>query len=243
MAGHSKWKNIKHKKEKEDAKRGKIFTRLTKEIMVAARDGGGDVAANAKLRMLVEKAKAANMPRENIERAIKKGSGQLEGCNYEQVKYEGYGTCGTAVIIEALTDNKNRTVSELRHYFSRNGGNLAEDGAVSWMFDQKGVLEIEAGDRTEDSLLEILMDCNIDDVKIEDGGIAYVYTNPKELDNVRKQIESLNLNVKSAQIVFVPKELVKFDDPEMEKKAIKFIEGLENLDDVQNIFTNFEVEE
>lgn len=239
MAGHSKWKNIKHKKEKEDAKKGKVFTRLGKEIMVVARDGGPDPSGNARLRLLIEKAKQANMPKENIERAIKKGSGQLEGCNYEQVFYEGYGLSGTAVIVETLTDNKNRTVSALRHFFNKNGGNLAENGAVSWMFEHKGFLEVAMGDRSEDEMLETLMECDADDIKFDEPGVAGVYCPPKNLDAVRKQIEGLGLEVKSVQIIWRAKELVELSTPESEEKAVKFLDALEDLDDIQNVYVNF----
>lgn len=180
------------------------------------------------------------MPKENIERAIKKGSGQLEGCNYEHVFYEGYGAAGTAVIIEALTDNKNRTVSALRHFFNKNGGNLAENGAVSWMFEHKALIEVAMGERSEDEVLETLMECEAaDDIRFDEPGLASIYCPHKELDHVRKQAEDLGLEVKSAQIIWRAKDLVHLSDPTAEEKAIKFMDELEDLDDVQNVFANF----
>ncbi len=239
MSGHSKWKTIKHKKEKEDAKKGKVFTRIAREITVIARDGGSDPAANARLRIILEKAKAANMPKENVERAIKKGSGQSDGCNYEQVLYEGYGPVGTAVIVEALTDNKNRTVSTLRHFFSKNGGSLAENGAVSWMFEHKGLLEVDMDKLSEDEILEKLIDCDTDDIKFEEPGQANVICQVKSLDSLRKQVEELGLKVKSVQVIWQAKELVELSDQAKEEKAVKFFDELEDLDDVQNVFANF----
>ena len=239
MAGHSKWKNIKHKKEKEDAKKGKVFTRLAKEIMVIARDGGPDPASNARLRFLIDKAKEANMPKENIERAIKKGSGKVEDCNYEQIIYEGYGLHGSAVMIEALSDNKNRTASDLRHYFNKHGGNLAESGAVAWMFEHKGQLDIAMDGRSQDAMLELLLQCAVDDIKFDEPDIAQVYCQVKELDSVRKQIEGIGPQIKSLQIVWLAKEEIEFASTEQEEQAINFMEGLEELDDVQNVYTNF----
>lgn len=239
MSGHSKWKTIKHKKGKEDALRAKAFTRISKEIMVVARDGGADPAHNAKLRLLIDKARSANMPKENIERAIKKGSGQLESCNYEQIIYEGYGPEGTAVIVETLSDNKNRTVSDLRHYFSKHGGSLAETGAVGWMFEHKGQVELAQGNKSEDLILELLLECDVDDIKFEEGNIVHVFCAVKELDHARKKIEDLGLAVKSVQIIWLAKEHVNFTNEAAENIAITFMEGLEELDDVQNIYTNF----
>jgi YebC/PmpR family DNA-binding regulatory protein len=239
MAGHSKWKNIKHKKEKEDSLKAKAFTRIAKEIMVVARDGGPDPAHNAKLRLLIEKARDANMPKDNIERAIKKGSGQLEGCNYEQIIYEGCGPYGTAVMIETLSDNRNRTVSELRHYFNKHGGSLAETGAISWMFEHKGVVEIAMGGKTEDEILELLLNCDADDIKFEPELLVQAFCQAKELDSTRKKIEDLGLLVKATQIIWQAKEPVQFSNEELEATAVQFIDGLEELDDVQNVYTNF----
>lgn len=239
MSGHSKWKTIKHKKEKEDIKKGKVFTRLAREIMVVARDGGPDAAGNARLRILLDKARLANMPKDNIERAIKKGAGHNDGCNFEQIFYEGYGPVGTAVIVEVMTDNKNRTVSTLRHFFSKNGGTLAENGAVSWMFEQKGLIEVAMGNLSEDAMLEKLIDCDTDDIKFDEPGQANVFCQVKDVDTLRKQIEELGLTIKSVQIVWQAKELVELAEQSTEEKAIKFFDELEDLDDVQNVYANF----
>jgi len=237
MSGHSKWSTIKHKKAKEDAKRGKIFTKLIREITVAAREGGGDPIGNSRLRLAIEKAKAANMPQDNIKRAIKKGTGELEGATYEEAVYEGYGPFGVAVIVETLSDNKKRTVSALRHLFSKMGGNLAETGAVSWMFEKKGVIKATASGLSEDDILEKLIDYDVDDVSVSDG-IVSVTCDIKQLDNVKKAIEALGMKVEAAQIEWVPKNLITPSEKGAEEKVYKFLEAIEDLDDVQNVYTN-----
>jgi len=236
MSGHSKWSTIKHKKAKEDSKRGKIFTKLIREITVAAREGGGDPAGNAKLRLIIEKSKAVNMPQDNMMRAIKKGTGELGGANYEAFTYEGYGPSGTAVIVETLSDNKNRTVSDLRHVFTKMGGNLAESGSVAWMFGHKGVIRA-TGALTEDDLIEKLLDYNIDDVILEDG-IFTITCAPQDLDPVKKAVEKMGMKVESAQMEWVPQNPVALDDTEKEEKVFKMLEALDDLDDVQNVYSN-----
>lgn len=237
MSGHSKWATIKHKKAKEDSKRGKAFTKLIREITVAAREGGGDLNGNAKLRLIVEKAKAVNMPQDNIARAIKKGTGELDGgAQYESSMYEGYGPYGVAVMVETLTDNKNRTVSELRHLFTKVGGNLAESGAVSWMFERKGVVS-GTGKLTEDELIEKLIDYNIDDISVEDS-VATVTCASHDLDTVKKVLEGEQFKIESAQVEWVAKNTVALDNKGHEDAVYKFLEDLDDLDDVQNVFAN-----
>ena len=237
MSGHSKWANIKHKKAREDAKRGKIFTKLIKEITVAARTGGGDTSANSRLRLLVEKAKKANMPQDNITRAIKKGTGELPGATYEEAVYEGYGPDGIAVIAETLSDNKNRTVSNLRHVFSKMGGNLAESGAVLWMFAKKGVLMLRANGLTEDIVLEKLLDYDVDDVTALEEVISVVCS-VNDLETVKKAAEQAGMIVESSEIEWVAKDTMGIEDKAMEEKAYTLLQALENLDDVQNVYTN-----
>lgn len=236
MSGHSKWSTIKHKKAKEDSKRGKIFTKLIREITVCAREGGGDPSGNARLRLIIEKSKAVNMPQDNITRAIKKGTGELEGANYEAFTYEGYGPFGTAVVIETLSDNKNRTVSDLRHVFTKMGGNLAESGAVAWMFELKGVINAQ-GTMSEDDLIEKLLDYNVDDISIEEDAIT-VTCKKQDLEIIKKAVENLGLKVESAQIEWVPKNSVPLTDKEQEEKVIRLLESLDDLDDVQNVYAN-----
>ena len=237
MSGHSKWSTIKHKKAKEDAKRGKIFTRLIREITVAAKEGGGDISGNAKLRMIIDKAKAANMPQDNIVRAIKKGTGELEGVQYEAAMYEGYGPSGVAIIVETLSDNKKRTVAAVRHMFSKMGGNLGENGSVSWMFEHKGVIRLSANGITEDELLEKLLDYNVEDVIIIDN-VASVVCAMEDLESIKKGIVSQGLKVEDADIEWVAKNKITLDSKEKEEKVYKFLEALEDIDDVQNVYAN-----
>ncbi len=237
MSGHSKWATIKHKKAKEDSKRGKVFTKLIREITVAAREGGGDPNGNSKLRLILEKAKSANMPSDNVARAIKKGTGELGGgAAFESSVYEGYGPHGVAVMIETLSDNKNRTVSDLRHIFTKQGGALAESGAVGWMFDHKGVIRA-TGSMTEDELIEKLLDYNIDDVRLDDG-IFSVTCKKQDLDAIKKAVEKLGLKVESAQLEWVAKSPVSLGDKSKEESVYKFLEALDDHDDVQNVYAN-----
>jgi len=237
MSGHSKWATIKHKKAKEDAKRGKVFTKLIKEITVSARVGGGDPSGNARLRMVIDKAKVANMPQDNITRAIKKGTGELEGVSYEEAMYEGYGPYGVAVIVETLSDNKKRTIASVRHLFSKMGGNLGETGSVAWMFDHKGVVRLPAGSYSEDELFEKLLDYDVEDVIIIDN-VASVVCDVKDLESVKKGSIDEGLKVEAADIEWVPKNKISLESKEHEEKVYKFLEALEELDDVQNVYAN-----
>lgn len=236
MSGHSKWATIKHKKAKEDAKRGKSFTKLIKEITIAARIGGGDPEGNPRLRLLMDKAKEINMPQENTMRAIKRGTGELPGMSYEQYNYEGYGPGHIAVIIEMLTDNKNRAIAELRALFTRKGGTLAESGAVSWMFEKLGVLRIPIKGLTEDQLIEMLLDYDIKDIYKADT-LFVITCDTKALDEVKQALTSHAIHVESAEIEWVPKDTPTID-PAAEEKAYEFLNAIEDLDDVQNVYTN-----
>lgn len=236
MAGHSKWANIKHKKAKEDAVRGKAFTKLVKEITVASRVGGGDPSGNPRLRTLVEKAKDINMPQDNIKRAIQKGTGELPGVAYEHHMYEGYGPGGIAVMVEVLTDNKNRAVAEVRHVFTKKGGNMAENGSVSWMFSQKGVIKATGGNLTEDQLLEKLLDFDVEDIKKEEE-LFFIICNPKALEEVKTGITQAGLKAENSDIEWVAKDTAQLSG-EDEEKAFEFLESLENLEDVQNVYSN-----
>jgi len=237
MSGHSKWANIKHKKAREDSKKGKIFTRLIKEITMSARDGGGDTGTNSRLRLLVEKARAANMPQDNIIRGIKRGTGELEGVNYEEISYEGYGPSGIAIFVETLTDNRKRTVADVRHAFSKLGGNLGEAGSVAWMFERKGVITINADNCTEDDVIEKLIDYDIDDIVLNENLIT-VYCNMQDVEKVKDGAEKAGLTVEAAEIEMVPKDSVTIEDKEKEEKVYKFLEALEEIDDVQNVYAN-----
>jgi YebC/PmpR family DNA-binding regulatory protein len=236
MSGHSKWANIKHCKETQDAKRGKVFTHLGKELSIAAKHGGSDIESNFRLRTLVEKARAANMPLDNIERAIKRGTGELPGVSYEEQLYEGYGPESIAILVECLTDNKNRTVSELRRLFSSNGGNLAEAGAVSWMFEKKGVIRATADAVSEDTLLEQLINFEVDDISIDEK-TATISMNPRQLETIKKALVDAHYKIESAEVEWVAKNLIALA-PEKEQKVIDFLEKIEELDDAQNIYSN-----
>lgn len=235
MSGHSKWANIKHKKAKEDALRGKAFTKIIKEITVAARDGGGDINANPRLRTLVEKSKHINMPQENIKRAIQKGTGELPGVAYEQHMYEGYGPGGIAVMVEMLTDNKNRAIAELRHAFSKRGGSLGETGTVNWMFSLKGVIK-GTGTLTEDQLLEKLLEFDVDSI-VKDEDLFIVTTGIKALEDVKKAMTAAGIKVEHAEIEWLAKDPVS-PDAEHEQKAIDFLQALDELEDIQNVYSN-----
>ncbi len=240
MAGHSKWKQIKHKKARMDAQRGKIFTKLIKEITVAARLGGGDESANPRLRSAIAAAKAANMPYSNIERAIKKGTGELPGVVYEEAVYEGYGPGGTAIMVECLTDNKNRTVADMRHLFSKYGGNLSETGSVAWMFERKGEITVRMDGLTEDDVLMVALEAGADDMKVEEG-IATIICAPEELDKIKQALEANNITYESAEINMVPQNTVKVEGKQA-VQLLKLMEHLEEHDDVQNVYSNFDVD-
>ncbi len=235
MSGHNKWSQIKHKKAKEDAKRGAAFTKVIKEITEAAREGGGDQDGNARLRSLLEKARLINMPAENITRAIKRGTGELPGVSYSALTYEGYGPNGMAVIIETLSDNKNRTVAELRHFFSTKGCALSATGSVIWMFEKMGVVQ-GAGAVTEDQLLEILLDYSVHDIKVEDNQFS-VFCDPKEVEQVRSVLKKEGLTIEDAEFEWVPKVTVPLGG-EQADTAISFLSELQDLEDVQHVYAN-----
>ncbi|RME41533.1 MAG: YebC/PmpR family DNA-binding transcriptional regulator [Deltaproteobacteria bacterium] len=237
MAGHSKWANIKHRKGAQDAKRGKIFTKLIKEITVAAKIGGGDLDANPRLRLAVDKAKQANMPKDNIERAIKKGTGDLGGVNYEEGTFEGYGPGGVAVIVEFLTDNRTRTVAEVRHIFNKHNGNLGVSGSVAFMFDRKGLITF-GEDADFDRIFEIALEAGAEDVK-QDGDIE-VITDPSDFEAVRNALTEAGLTFTSAEITMLPQTTTSVEGKQAEQ-LMKLIEKLEDNDDVQNVYTNFDM--
>jgi YebC/PmpR family DNA-binding regulatory protein len=236
MSGHSKWSTIKHKKAALDSKRGKVFTKLIKEISVAAREGGGDPMANPRLRTLIEKTKKVNMPQDNVMRAIKKGTGELPGQTYEEQNYEGYGPGGIAVIIEVLTDNKNRAAGELRHVFSRHGGRLSEPGSVSWMFTYAGAVRVSGPGISEDRLLELLIEHPIHEI-IDEQESYLVSTDPKALDQVKHVVQTAGFEIKSAELEWSPNTKLSLES-EDETKALTFLEALDELEDVQNTYTN-----
>jgi len=239
MSGHSKWSSIKHKKAVKDARRGKLFTKLIKEITVAARAGGGDINANPRLRTAVLTARANSMPGDNIDRAIKKGTGELEGVAYEEVVYEGYGPGGAAIMVQVLTDNKNRTVSEMRRLFTKHGGNLGENGCVAWMFDKKGQITVDRGSVDEDQLMTIALDGGAEDVREEDGLFEILMT-PESFETVRDRLEREKIPMASAQIALVPKNTVTLDAHAAEQ-TLKLTEELEDHDDVQSVAANFDI--
>ncbi|HVW98891.1 MAG TPA: YebC/PmpR family DNA-binding transcriptional regulator [Candidatus Babeliaceae bacterium] len=237
MAGHSKWKQIKHKKAIADSKRAQKFTKLIKEISVAARVGGGDPNGNPRLRFLLEKARDINMPLENSMRAIKKGTGELPGAQYEAYQYEGYGPGGIAVIIDVLTDNKNKAIAELRHVFSRKGGHVAESGAVSWMFERMGVIRTEPTSLSEDKLIEQLMKYDIKDISREDDNSYEIICDPRSLDDVKQAAANMGLKVTESELEWVPKTAISLSE-ESEEKAVDFLQAIEELEDVQNVYAN-----
>ncbi|HEY1266793.1 MAG TPA: YebC/PmpR family DNA-binding transcriptional regulator [Candidatus Binatia bacterium] len=239
MSGHSKWSSIKHKKAAKDAKRGKLFTKMIKEITVAARAGGGDINGNPRLRTAVLTAKANSMPNDNIERAIKKGTGELEGAAYEEVQYEGYGPGGTAILVQVLTDNKNRTVQEIRHLFTRYGGNLGENGCVAWMFDKKGLITIDKAQVDEDRLFTLALDGGAEDVRDEDGTFE-VLTSPEDFEKVRETLDREKITHVTAQVTMMPKSTVTVDEKHAEQ-ILKLTEELEDHDDVQSVAANFNI--
>lgn len=243
MAGHSKWNNIKHKKGKEDAKRAKIFTKLGRYIMVAAREGGPDPDFNPALKAAIEKAKAANMPNDNIERAIKKGSGELGSDSFEEIIYEGYGPGGIAVFVQCLTDNRNRTASDIRHAFDKNGGNLGQTGCVTFMFDKKGVIAIERTDSIdEDELTMLAIDLGAEDFTSEEEGFEII-TTPDDFNDVRDGLAQNGYTFAMAELSYIPQNTVKLTDPEDIKNMEKLIEMLEDNDDVQEVYHNWEMPE
>ena len=240
MSGHSKWSTIKRKKGAADAKRGRIFTRLIKEITVAARMGGGDPDGNPRLRSAVATAKAENMPKDNIDRAIKKGTGELEGAVYEEISYEGYGPGGVAVMVECMTDNKNRTVADIRHSFSKSGGNLGESGCVAWMFDKKGSILIDKSAIDEEELMDKALEAGAEDV-IEEENVFQVITAPDDFEAVREALQSESLEFVEAAVSLIPQNTVDITEEKTAKQVLRLLESLEDHDDVQSVSANFDI--
>ena len=239
MSGHSKWHSIKHKKMAMDARKGKIFTKIIKEIMVATKMGGPNPETNPRLRLAIEKAKSVNMPNENIQRAIKKGTGEEGGVAYEQVTYEGYGPGGVAIFVEVLTDNKNRSASEIRSIFSKHNGNLAGAGSVGWIFERKGLISIKKENVDEDKLMSIILDAGAEDMKVEKDTYD-VITSPENFENVKKVIEMNKIPIENDSITYIPKNTVSLSGKEAEQ-LLKLLDELEESDDVQNVYSNFDI--
>ena len=240
MSGHSKWSTIKRKKGANDAKRGKIFTKLIKEITVAARMGGGDPDGNPRLRSAITAAKSENMPKDNVERAIKKGTGNLDGAVYEEILYEGYGPGGVAVLVETMTDNKNRTVADIRHFFAKSNGNLGESGCVAWMFDKRGVIEVDAEGVDEEELMDLAIEAGAEDV-VEDETTFQIMTTPDDFSDVVDSLEKSGVNTVEASISMVPKNTVELTEEKSAKSLLKLLENLEDHDDVQKVHANFDI--
>jgi YebC/PmpR family DNA-binding regulatory protein len=239
MSGHSKWSTIKHKKGAADKKRGKIFTKLIKEITVAARMGGGDPESNPRLRHAIAAAKAQNMPKDNFERAIKKGTGELEGVNYEEILYEGYGPGGVAVLVECLTDNKNRTIADVRYIFNKAGGNVGTDGCVAWMFDKKGLISVSKDDSDEDTLMEVALDAGAEDIK-DEGDVFEIITEPDDYDGVKDAIDQAEIPCQMAEITMLPQNMTEVAGKEAEQ-MIRFMDALDDCDDIQKFYTNADI--
>ncbi|MEW6244141.1 MAG: YebC/PmpR family DNA-binding transcriptional regulator [Bacillota bacterium] len=242
MSGHSKWANIKHKKAKVDAQRGNIFSKISRELMVAARAGGGNPDTNTRLRIAIQKAREANIPSENIQRAIQKGTGELEGINYEELVYEGYGPGGVAIMLDILTDNRNRTAGEIRHLFSKHGGNLGETGCVSWMFEKRGYIVVnKEGSPGEDDLMLIALEAGAEDL-VSEGDTYEVFTKPEDLEAVRESLVASGVPVAQAEVTMLPKSTVSVAEKDVEK-LLKLMDVLEEHDDVQNVYANFDLPE
>jgi len=238
MSGHNKWSSIKYKKGAADAKRGKVFTKIIKEITVAARFGGGDVETNPRLRVAISAAKSANMPAANTERAIKKGTGEIEGVNYEEYVYEGYGHNGVAILVETLSDNKQRTVSEVRHAFSKYGGNLAESGSVSWMFNKLGMISIKNEGQDEDDIMMTALDAGAEDMETDEDNFV-IYTPYADLHTVMNILEKAGYEIENAELTMKPNNLINADD--FAAKLLRLIDFIEDLDDVQKVYSNYEI--
>ena len=241
MAGHSKWANIKHKKGKEDAKRGKLFSKLSKKISVAAREGGDDPEMNSELRLAIQKAKDNNMPNDNIERAVKRGTGDLDGVSYDRIVYEGYGPGGVALYLDLMSDNRNRTAAEIRHLLSKHGGNLGESGCVAWMFSRKGqmVVDMKKSNYDEDKLMMTAIESGADDVIVE-GNMLNIYSDPSIFEDLRTSLEQDNITVVSSDIAMIPDNTMKLDK-KTAKKTLKLMDILEDHDDVQEVYSNFDI--
>ncbi len=239
MAGHSKWANIQHRKKAVDAKRGKIFTRLNRELTVAAREGGGDADTNPRLRLAIDKAQAANMPKDNIERAIKKATGELEGQTLEEIRYEGYAPGGVAVMVECVTDNRNRTVAEVRHAFTKHGGNLGTDGSVAYLFDKLGVLTFAPG-TSEDAVMEVALEAGAEDIVTADDGSVEVLTDPEAFRDVLAAMEAAGLTPENAEVTMRASTEVEMD-VETGQQVLRFLDRLEDLDDTQSVYSNADI--
>ena len=242
MSGHSKWATIKRKKAVTDKKRGSLFTKLVKEITIAARMGGGDPTGNPRLRLAVDTARDNSMPMDNISRAIKKGTGELEGVTYDEITYEGYGPAGIALIIETATDNRNRTVADIRHIMSRNNGSLGESGSVGWMFHRKGTLDVPVSAAGEDRLMEVLLDAGLEDLNSDDENYFTVITDIKDLENVKKALDDSKISYENAKIDLIPENYIELE-AEDARKVIKLIDALESNDDVQGVYSNMDISE
>jgi YebC/PmpR family DNA-binding regulatory protein len=240
VSGHSKWSTIKRKKGANDAKRGKIFTKLIKEITIAARMGGGDIDGNPRLRSAVTAAKGENMPKENIDRAIKKGTGDLGGAIYEEILYEGYGPGGVAVLVETMTDNKNRTVADIRHFFAKSGGNLGESGCVAWMFDKKGTLSVDKDGVAEDELMDLALEAGAEDV-VEEEDSFQIITAPEAFNDVVDQLEKGKVKFSEATLSMVPKNSIEVTEEKAARSLLRLLENLEDHDDVQKVHANFDI--
>jgi YebC/PmpR family DNA-binding regulatory protein len=241
MSGHSKWHSIKHKKGATDAKRGKLFTKFIKEITVAARSGGGDPDANARLRKAILDAKAGNMPNDTIDRAIRRGTGAETGVHYEEVTYEGYGPGGVALLIETVTDNRNRTVAEIRHVFSKNGGNLGEAGSVGWLFEKKGYIVVDKAAKPEDELFEIAIEAGADDVRDDEDNFEII-TSPENFESVQSAIKSAGIEPQVAEVSMVPQNYIKLEGSSAQQ-MLRLMEAMEDHDDVQKVYANFDIDE
>ena len=239
MSGHSKWSTIKHKKGAADKKRGKIFTKLIKEITVAARMGGGDPEANPRLRHALNSAKAQNMPKDNFDRAIKKGTGDLEGVNYEEILYEGYGPGGIAVLVECLTDNKNRTIADVRYIFNKAGGNVGTDGCVSWMFDKKGLISVSKENSDEDTLMDVALEAGAEDIK-DEGDVFEIITEPGDFDAVKDAVDQAQIPCEMAEITMLPQNMTEVAGKEAEQ-VVNFMDALDDCDDIQKFYTNADI--
>lgn len=241
MSGHSKWHTIKHKKGALDAKRGKLFTKLIKEITVAARTGGGDPDANARLRKAISDAKGANMPNDTIDRAVKRGTGELEGVSYEEITYEGYGPGGVAIMVDSMTDNRNRTVAEIRHLFSKSGGNLGASGSVSYLFDKKGYIVVDKAARSEDELFELVIEAGAEDLRDDEDNFEII-TAPENFDAVLSAVKAAGIEPQVAEVEMVPQNYIKLEGQDA-RQMLKLMESLEDHDDVQKVSANFDISE
>jgi YebC/PmpR family DNA-binding regulatory protein len=241
MSGHSKWSSIKHKKAAADSKRGKIFTRLIREIAVAARAGGGDPDKNARLRKAMTDARAQNMPADNIKRAILKGTGQLEGAAYEELTYEGYGPGGIALYLQVVSDNKNRTISEVRHIFAKNNGRIGENGCVAWMFKQMGYIDVEKDKASEEQLMDLALSAGAEDIK-DDGSIWEIVTKPEAYEKVLEAVKAAGIEIADSNVGYLPQNYVKLEGKDAQQ-ALKLVDELEEHDDVQNVYSNFDIDE